>query len=135
MSNGKNPKKPPGKPTDPKSANVPKAGPGSGGPPPASPTPPAHVPPLYRRIDWIAFWVTTLAVFVGYWWTLAPDLTLEDCGELATASMYAGVPHPPGYPVWTLYSRLFTLLPISNIAYRVALLLPWPGRFPAVWSP
>jgi tetratricopeptide (TPR) repeat protein len=76
---------------------------------------------LFRRIDWISFAVTTLIVFLGYWWTLAPDLTLEDCGELSVGSMYAGVPHPPGYPVWTLYSWLFTLLPISNIAYRVAL--------------
>ena len=83
--------------------------------------PPIHVPPLFRSIDWWTFSVTTLLVFLGYWWTLAPDLTLEDCGELATGSFYAGVPHPPGYPVWTIYSWFFTLLPISNIAYRVAL--------------
>jgi tetratricopeptide (TPR) repeat protein len=121
MSNGKNPKNPPAKSSETKPATAPKSGGGAGGPPPASPAPPAHVPPLYRRIDWISFWLTTLVVFIGYWWTLAPDLTLEDCGELATASMYAGVPHPPGYPVWTLYSWFFTLLPISNIAYRVAL--------------
>ena len=43
--------------------------------------------------------------------------------------MYAGVPHPPGYPVWTLYSWLFTLLPISNIAYRVALSSAVAGAF------
>ena len=84
-------------------------------------TPPAKVPPLFRGIDWWSFGVTTLLVFLGYWWTLAPDLTLEDCGELAVGSYYAGVPHPPGYPVWTIYSWFFTLLPISNIAYRVAL--------------
>ena len=83
--------------------------------------PPAHVPPLFRRIDWISLGITTFFVFLGYWWTLAPDLTLEDCGELAVGSFYAGVPHPPGYPVWTIYSWFFTLLPISNIAYRVAL--------------
>ena len=89
---------------------------------PAAPAaPPIHVPPLFRGIDWWTFSITTLLVFLGYWWTLAPDLTLEDCGELATGSFYAGVPHPPGYPVWTIYSWLFTLLPISNIAYRVAL--------------
>src|SRR6185295_14629637 len=65
-------------------------------------------------------WVTAVLVFIGYWITLAPDLTLEDSGELAVASMYAGVPHPPGYPVWTLYSWVFTkLLPFSNIAWRV----------------
>jgi len=66
-------------------------------------------------------------VFIGYLWTLSPDLTLEDSGELATASMYAGVPHPPGYPVWTVYSWLFTKLPISNIAYRVGLSSAFAG--------
>src|SRR6266540_6822184 len=88
---------------------------------PAAPMPPAVVPPLFRRMDWVSFTLTTLLVFIGYWWTLAPDLTLEDCGELAVGSMYAGVPHPPGYPVCTIYSWFFTLLPISNTAYRVAL--------------
>lgn len=82
---------------------------------------PGPVAPLFRRIDWITAGVTALLVFIGYWWTLAPDMTLEDSGELAVASMYAGVPHPPGYPVWTIYTWLFTLLPVSNIAYRVGL--------------
>ena len=97
---------------------------------PASPPPstPAHVPPLFRGMDWISFIVTSLVIFVGYWWTLAPDLTLEDSGELAVASMYAGVPHPPGYPVWTIYTWLFTVLvPVSNIAYRVALASAFAG--------
>jgi hypothetical protein len=97
--------------------------------PAAPPPPPANVPPLFRRIDWITFVVTTLVVMIGYWWTLAPDLTLEDCGELAVGSMYAGVPHPPGYPVWTIYSWFFSLLPISNIAYRVALSSAVAGAF------
>lgn len=84
-------------------------------------------PPLFRRIDWIAFAITFLITMAGYCWTLAPDLTLEDAGELAVASKYAGVPHPPGYPVWTVYTWLFTLLPISNIAYRVALSSAFAG--------
>src|SRR5881398_604131 len=89
----------------------------------AVPIPPAKpvTPPLLREIDWFTFGITTLVVFIGYLLTLAPDLTLEDSGELAVGSYYAGVPHPPGYPVWTIYSWLFTaLIPISNVAYRVA---------------
>ena len=43
-------------------------------------------PPLFRRIDWISFAITTLLVFIGYYLTLAPDLTLEDSGELAVGS-------------------------------------------------
>src|SRR5881296_3489487 len=79
-------------------------------------------PPLFRKIDWLTFGVTTVLVFIGYYLTLAPDLTLEDSGELATGSFYAGVPHPPGYPVWTMFTWLFTvLIPVSNIAWRVAI--------------
>ena len=78
----------------------------------------------------MTFAVTALLVFIGYWWTLAPDLTLEDSGELAVASKYCGVPHPPGYPVWTIYTWLFQLLvPVSNIAYRVALSSAVAGAF------
>ena len=96
--------------------------------PVAEPPPPAHVPSLFRPIDWVTFGITALIVMLSYWWTLAPDLTLEDSGELAVGSFYAGVPHPPGYPVWTIYSWLFTVLvPISNIAYRVALSSAFAG--------
>jgi hypothetical protein len=66
--------------------------------------------------------MTALIAFAAYLLTLAPDVTLEDSGELAVGSFYAGVPHPPGYPIWTIITYLFTVLvPISNIAFRVAL--------------
>lgn len=88
---------------------------------PTSP-PSGRVEPLFRKVDWLTFLISFAFVFVGYYFTLAPELTLEDSGELAVGSMYAGIPHPPGYPVWTLYTWLWTvLLPINNIAWRVAL--------------
>src|SRR5436190_5375598 len=97
---------------------------------PAPLAPPVKPPRLFRRWDWIAFAITTLIVFVGYFYTLAPDVTLEDSGELAVASYYAGVPHPPGYPVWTIYTWLFTVLfPFSNVAWRVALSSAVAGAF------
>src|ERR1041385_2205722 len=78
--------------------------------------------PFFRSTDWLTFLVTFLCVWVGYCLTLAPELTLEDSGELATGSFYAGIPHPPGYPVWTIYTWLWTVLvPIKNVAWRVAL--------------
>ena len=85
------------------------------------PVPPVNPPPLFRRIDWLTFGVTALLVFIGYFLTLAPDLTLEDSGELATGSFYAGIPHPPGYPFWTVYTYFWTLLPFGSVAWRVAL--------------
>src|ERR1035437_509337 len=85
------------------------------------PVPPVNPPPLFRRIDWLTFGVTALLVFIGYFLTLAPDLTLEDSGELATGSFYAGIPHPPGYPFCTVYTYFWTLLPFGSVAWRVAL--------------
>jgi len=58
--------------------------------------------PFFRRVDWLAFWATFLISFGVYFYTMAPTVTLEDSGELAVASDYLGVPHPPGYPIWTL---------------------------------
>jgi tetratricopeptide (TPR) repeat protein len=93
------------------------------------PTPPIRVAPpaLFRRIDWIALLVTFIFVFVAYYLTIAPEMTLEDSGELATGSFYAGIPHPPGYPVWTIFTRLWTLIPIGNVAWRVALASAFAG--------
>lgn len=86
------------------------------------PPPGMKVAPLFRRIDWLTFLISFAAVWIGYYLTLAPELTLEDSGELAVGSYYAGIPHPPGYPVWTIYTWLWTvLLPVGNIAWRVAL--------------
>src|SRR4051794_34561419 len=102
---------------NPEKTNSPE--PVTGKPTPKSTVPlTSRTPPFFRRIDWISFALTSLLVSIGYLLTLAPDLTLEDSGELAVGSFYAGVPHPPGYPVWTIYSWLFTkLVPISNVAY------------------
>jgi tetratricopeptide (TPR) repeat protein len=80
------------------------------------------VPPLFRRIDWLTLIITFALVWIVYFICLAPEVTLEDSGELCTASYYAGIPHPPGYPFWTIYTWLWTVLvPFKNIAWRVAL--------------
>src|SRR5579872_2783167 len=68
----------------------------------AAPKAPARVPPLFRRIDWWTFCIAFAIVWTIYFFTLAPEVTLEDSGELSTASYYAGIPHPPGYPFWTI---------------------------------
>jgi tetratricopeptide (TPR) repeat protein len=81
---------------------------------------PVNVTPLFRPIDWFTLVVTTLIIFIVYFLTLAPDVTLEDSGELCTGSFYAGIPHPPGYPFWAIYSWLWTaILPFGSVAWRV----------------
>ncbi|PWU11157.1 MAG: hypothetical protein C5B50_23925 [Verrucomicrobia bacterium] len=88
----------------------------------AAPKTTKGVEPLFRKVDWRTFLLVFATVWVGYYLTLAPEVTLEDSGELATGSFYAGIPHPPGYPLWTIYTWLWTVLvPIKNVAWRVAL--------------
>ena len=62
---------------------------------------------FFSKLDWAAFWMATVATFAVYFFTLGPSVGLEDSGELATAAAHLGVPHPPGYPFWTLCSWLF----------------------------
>jgi Flp pilus assembly protein TadD len=89
---------------------------------PPTDLPPVKVPPLFRRIDWLTLLIAFGIVWVVYFLSLAPQVTLEDSGELTTASFWAGIPHPPGYPFWTIYTWLWTVLvPFKNVAWRVEL--------------
>ncbi len=65
---------------------------------------------FFRRIDWTAFWTATVISFLVYLITLGPSVTLEDSGELAVAGDHLGVPHPPGYPIWTMCAFVFARL-------------------------
>ncbi len=76
---------------------------------------------FFGRTDWLSFGVTAVMVLAVYLFTLAPDVTLGSSGIFSVGAMYAGVPHPPGFPLWVIYAHLFTLLPFSNVAWRVAL--------------
>ncbi len=62
---------------------------------------------VFNAADWLAFAVATLVTLVVYCCTLGPSVGLEDSGELATASAHLGVPHPPGYPFWSVCTWLF----------------------------
>ena len=69
-------------------------------------------------------WSTTLVAllaFAVYVLTAAPAPYLLDSSELAAASFGLGVAHPPGEPVALLWGKLFTLLPLGSVAFKVSL--------------
>jgi len=111
-----------GKPTPkPNQTKDPKAGakPAIPAAPPA-PAAPVKVAPMFRPTDWLTLAVTFGVIWVVYLLTLAPEQTLEDSGELCTGAFYAGIPHPPGYPFWSVYAWFWTaILPFGNVAWRV----------------
>lgn len=65
----------------------------------------------------LAAFVISLAVYI---YTAAPNVTLLDSGEFVTAAYHMGVPHPTGYPLWTIGAWLFTHLPFGSVAWRVS---------------
>ena len=67
-----------------------------------------------------------------YIMTMPEHATLEDAGILITVAQFAGIAHPPGYPLYTMLGKLFTLLPFGSIAFRVHLLSALAGALACV---
>lgn len=59
-----------------------------------------------------------------YWRTLAPSVAaiFDDSLEFQLVTYQLGIAHPTGYPLYTILGKLFTLLPLGDVAYRVNLM-------------
>ncbi len=58
--------------------------------------------------------LVVLISFGVYQTTRCPTVSFTDSGELATVATTLGIAHPTGYPLWTLISRIATILPIGD---------------------
>lgn len=57
-----------------------------------------------------------------YIWCLPPALPpYRDAGEMASVAWTLGVAHQPGYPLYVIGAKLFSLLPLGNPAWRLNL--------------
>jgi hypothetical protein len=68
-----------------------------------------------------------LIAFAVYLRTLAPTVMWYDMGEFATGAYVLGIGHNTGYPLFMLLGKLFTLLPVGDIAYRINLMSAFFG--------
>jgi len=84
---------------------------------------------FFKPEDWIAALVTTLISGLTFYYYMAPEVTLQDSGELVTGAFTFGVPHPPGYPLWALLGYLWShfIIPFGNPAWRMGLLSVFTG--------
>jgi transmembrane protein TMEM260 (protein O-mannosyltransferase)/tetratricopeptide repeat protein len=57
--------------------------------------------------------------FFAYVRTVTPTVPFWDSGEFIATSFILGLPHPPGNPVYTMLGRMFSLVPIETVAWRV----------------
>jgi len=81
----------------------------------------------------ILLFVLTFIVYLRF---LAPTIFTGDSADATLASYALGMPHPPGFPVYTWIGHLFTLIPLGDIAYRVNLMSAFFGALviPVVYA-
>ncbi len=69
--------------------------------------------------------IVATALFVGsfllYVSTMAPSVAPGDSAEFQFVPYILGIAHPPGYALYILLGKLFTLLPLGSVAYRMNL--------------
>lgn len=68
--------------------------------------------------------IVALALYIR---TLAPSLLWGDSAEFQTLSYTLGMTHPSGYMTQIMFGKLFTYIPVGNIAYRVNLMSAFFG--------
>ncbi len=66
--------------------------------------------------------ILTLGLLVIYLSTLSPTVYLGDSGELTAAAFCLGIPHNSGYPLYCLLGKLFSLIPVGHIGFRINLM-------------
>ncbi|MBI5033103.1 MAG: DUF2723 domain-containing protein [Chloroflexi bacterium] len=74
-----------------------------------------------RQLDRIIAIGLAILVLFLYLRTMAPTVLDGDNGEFQYMAYILGVPHSTGYPLFMLLVRLFILLPLGDVAFRVNL--------------
>ena len=78
-----------------------------------------------NKIHYSLVFLSFLIPFLVYFKTMAPTVSLWDCGEFIATSIIMGIPHPPGTPLYLIIGNFFSQLPIVNdLGARVNLISP-----------
>jgi len=82
---------------------------------------PRRLSEAVRHVDWaaVALAIVTFAAFLR---TLAPSVLWSDEAEFQYSAYSLSIPHQTGYPLYILLAKLWTLLPIGDVAFRVNLM-------------
>jgi len=66
--------------------------------------------------------ISVLLPVVVYLYTTCPTVYLGDSGELTAAAFSLGIPHNSGYPLYALIGKLFCMVPVGPVAFRMNLM-------------
>ncbi|HEX9297501.1 MAG TPA: DUF2723 domain-containing protein, partial [Polyangiaceae bacterium] len=76
---------------------------------------------MRRRRAWLFWGVAGLAILAFVPRSYRTVALIGDSAELVTAAALWGVPHPPGYALFTLLGHIFARLPWFELPFRVHL--------------
>ena len=88
----------------------------------------SNIEKTYRWVG-VAVFLTTLGIYLK---TMAPSVSFWDCGEFIACAFTMSVPHPPGSPLYVLLGRLFSLIPLGEVAARVTFMSALSSAL-AIW--
>lgn len=72
------------------------------------------------------------ASFLVYLFTTSPTVYPGDSGEFITSAFCLGNPHNSGYPLYVLIGKIFSMIPVGNVAFRLNLMSAFFGAL-TVW--
>src|SRR5882762_1057830 len=70
----------------------------------------------YKKINNLLGWLCFVIASVTYILTLEPSVSFWDCGELISCAYRLQVAHQPGYPMFAMLGKIFSLLSFGNNA-------------------
>ncbi|HTH82880.1 MAG TPA: DUF2723 domain-containing protein [Mucilaginibacter sp.] len=68
----------------------------------------------YNKINNLLGWLCFLIASVTYILTLEPSVSFWDCGEFISCAYRLQVSHQPGYPLFAMLGKVFSLLSLGN---------------------
>ncbi|WP_183559732.1 DUF2723 domain-containing protein [Mucilaginibacter sp. SP1R1] len=68
----------------------------------------------YKKINNLLGWLCFVIASVTYILTLEPSVSFWDCGEFISCAYRLQVAHQPGYPVFAMLGKLFSLLSFGD---------------------
>jgi len=91
----------------------------------------------HNNMQWIDKLITKRNTIIGgaifiisfglYVLTMCPTIYWEDSAAFSAVNPILGIPHSPGFPIYVLLGRVFSLIPIENYAFRSNLMSAFWG--------
>jgi hypothetical protein len=68
-----------------------------------------------------------IVIFSVYFLTMCPTIYWEDSAAFSAVNSILGIPHSPGFPIYVLWGKIFSLIPTGNPAFSSNLMSAFWG--------